>query len=100
MKAVSIRELHHRTGAMVRAASRYGEIRVTDNGRIVAKIMPASLNATDPIQPSACPAWQNCDRNPPLHEPPIGRRGSAALPCAGRAELPLGPIILCLFRPP
>jgi prevent-host-death family protein len=42
MKTVSIRELHHRTGALVREASRHGEIRVTDNGRVVAKILPQS----------------------------------------------------------
>ena len=40
MKTVSIRELHSRTGDLVRAASRYGEIRVTDNGRVVARILP------------------------------------------------------------
>lgn len=41
MKTVTIRELHGRTGELVRQASHYGEIRVTDNGRIVAKIVPA-----------------------------------------------------------
>jgi antitoxin (DNA-binding transcriptional repressor) of toxin-antitoxin stability system len=40
MKTVTIRELHSRTGALVRDASRHGEIRVTDNGRVVAKIIP------------------------------------------------------------
>jgi prevent-host-death family protein len=40
MKTVTIRELHNRTGEVVREASRYGEIRVTDNGRIVASIVP------------------------------------------------------------
>ena len=40
MKTVSIRELHNRTGELVREASRHGEIRVTDNGRVVARIMP------------------------------------------------------------
>jgi prevent-host-death family protein len=40
MKTVSIRELHTRTGQLVRAASRHGEIRVTDHGRVVAKIIP------------------------------------------------------------
>ena len=40
MKTITIRELHNRTGALVRGASRHGEIRVTDNGRVVAKIVP------------------------------------------------------------
>ena len=40
MKTVTIRELHSRTGELVRQASRHGEIRVTDNGRVVAKILP------------------------------------------------------------
>jgi len=40
MKTISIRELHSRTGEFVRAAARYGEIRVTDDGRVVAKIVP------------------------------------------------------------
>jgi prevent-host-death family protein len=42
MKTVSIRELHSRTGRLVREASRHGEIRVTDRGRLVARIMPQS----------------------------------------------------------
>jgi prevent-host-death family protein len=40
MKTVSIRELHAKTGELVRAASRHGHILVTDNGRIIAKIIP------------------------------------------------------------
>jgi len=40
MKTISIRELHNRTGKLVREASRQGEIRVTDNGRVVARIVP------------------------------------------------------------
>ena len=40
MKTVTIRELHTRTGKLVREASRHGEIRVTDRGRVVAKIVP------------------------------------------------------------
>ena len=40
MKTVTIRELHARTGELVREAYRHGEIRVTDNGRTVAKIVP------------------------------------------------------------
>ena len=40
MKTITIRELHTRTGALVRQASRHGEIRITDRGRVVAKIVP------------------------------------------------------------
>jgi len=40
MKTVTIRELHNRTGELVRAALRHGEIKVTDNGRVIAKIVP------------------------------------------------------------
>jgi prevent-host-death family protein len=40
MKTITIRELHNRTGELVRTASRHGEIRVTDNGRVVARILP------------------------------------------------------------
>jgi prevent-host-death family protein len=47
VKTVSIRELHNRTGSLVRGASRHGEIRVTDNGRVVAKIIP--LTETPPL---------------------------------------------------
>ena len=46
MKTVSIRELHSRTGQLVRAAARHGEIRVTDRGRVIAKIVPE----TDPAE--------------------------------------------------
>ena len=40
MKTVSIRELHSRTGELVREAAHHGEIRVTDNVRLVASIVP------------------------------------------------------------
>ena len=48
MKTVTIRELHARTGELVRQASRHGEIRVTDNGRIVARILPQTEPAEVP----------------------------------------------------
>lgn len=48
MKTVSIRQLHTRTGALVREASRQGEIRVTDRGRVVAKITPQAEPAQIP----------------------------------------------------
>jgi prevent-host-death family protein len=40
MKTVTIRELHNKTGEILREAIRYGEIRVTDNGRVLASIVP------------------------------------------------------------
>ncbi|HZM04303.1 MAG TPA: type II toxin-antitoxin system prevent-host-death family antitoxin [Candidatus Saccharimonadales bacterium] len=40
MKTVTIRELHAKTGELVRDASRHGHILVTDNGRLIAKIVP------------------------------------------------------------
>jgi len=40
MKTVTIRELHAKTGQLVRDASRHGQILVTDNGRTIAKIVP------------------------------------------------------------
>ncbi len=48
MKTVTIRELHARTGELVRQAWRHGEIRVTDSGRIVAKILPEAEPAQVP----------------------------------------------------
>ena len=41
MKTITIRELHQATGRWVRRA-RAGEVYVTDRGRLVAKIVPAS----------------------------------------------------------
>jgi prevent-host-death family protein len=40
MKTVTIRELHAKTGQLVREARRHGQILVTDNGRTIAKILP------------------------------------------------------------
>ena len=48
MKTISIRELHTRTGELVREAARHGEIRVTDRGRVVAKIVPQAEPAEVP----------------------------------------------------
>jgi prevent-host-death family protein len=38
MKAISIRELHQRTGAWVRKAAEIGSITVTERGRPVARL--------------------------------------------------------------
>ena len=48
MKTITIRELHNRTGELVRQAFRHGEIRVTDRGRVVAKILPEAEPAQIP----------------------------------------------------
>jgi prevent-host-death family protein len=45
MKTVTIRELHAKTGELVRDASRHGYILVTDNGRTIAKIVPETNEA-------------------------------------------------------
>ncbi|MCE9616634.1 MAG: hypothetical protein K8T26_20355 [Lentisphaerae bacterium] len=39
MRSISIRELHAKTGAIVREAARVGELYVTDRGKIVAKLV-------------------------------------------------------------
>jgi len=41
MKTITIRELHQNTGRWVRKASA-GEVYVTERGRLVAKIVPAT----------------------------------------------------------
>ena len=48
MKVVTIRELHARTGKLVREASRHGQILVTDHGRTIAKIIPEAKGAEAP----------------------------------------------------
>ena len=48
MKTISIRELHLRTGELVRMAARHGEIRITDYGRVVARIVPQSPETSVP----------------------------------------------------
>ena len=41
MKTVSIQELHAKTDELMREVSAHGEILVHDNGRTIAKIVPA-----------------------------------------------------------
>lgn len=43
MKTITIRELHAKTGEIVREAAHYGQILVTDNGRPVARILPENV---------------------------------------------------------
>ncbi len=48
MRTVTIRELHAKTGELVRDASRHGQILVTDNGRTIAKILPETEGTGTP----------------------------------------------------
>jgi prevent-host-death family protein len=48
MKVITIRELHARTGQVVREVSRHGQILITDNGRTVAKMVPEAAAAEVP----------------------------------------------------
>jgi antitoxin (DNA-binding transcriptional repressor) of toxin-antitoxin stability system len=48
MKVISIRELHERTGEWVRKVGRFGEIEITDRGRVIAKLVP---QASEPEVP-------------------------------------------------
>lgn len=65
MKTVTIRELHSRTGELVRQASQHGEIRVTDNGRVVAKIVPEAEPAEVPYfaRRKVSPAFRRLDES-------------------------------------
>jgi prevent-host-death family protein len=65
MKTVTIRELHARTGELVRQAARHGEIRVTDSGRIVAKILPEGEPAQVPYfaRRKLSPAFRRLDES-------------------------------------
>lgn len=50
MKTISIRELHEKTGEWVRRSVTLGAIAVTDNGKVIAQIIPAEANsATNPF---------------------------------------------------
>ena len=48
MKTITIRELHQATGKWVRSATA-GEVRVTERGRLVAKIVPARPTPAEPF---------------------------------------------------
>ena len=49
MKVITIRELHQNTGRWVRQASHFGEIRVSDNGRVIAKLLPEKQPESPPF---------------------------------------------------
>ena len=42
MKTITIRELHDATGKWVRRARTLGGLQVTDHGRVLAKLVPAT----------------------------------------------------------
>jgi len=50
MKTISIRELHEKTGDWVRRSVTLGAITVTDNGKVIAQIIPVEAKtATNPF---------------------------------------------------
>lgn len=48
MKSITIRQLHDETGRWVRRAAALGELHVTERGRPVAKLVPASSAPATP----------------------------------------------------
>lgn len=50
MKTISIRELHEKTGEWVRRSVTLGAITVTDNGKVIAQIIPVEAKSvTNPF---------------------------------------------------
>jgi antitoxin (DNA-binding transcriptional repressor) of toxin-antitoxin stability system len=47
MKQVTLRELHERTGTLVREAVRLGGMMVTDRGNPIARLEPAGQRPSD-----------------------------------------------------
>ncbi|MDB6126362.1 MAG: Antitoxin [Verrucomicrobia bacterium] len=60
MKTITIRQLHDETGRWVRKAAALGELAVTERGKIVAKLVPASPAPAAPYfsQRKLLPAFQ------------------------------------------
>jgi antitoxin (DNA-binding transcriptional repressor) of toxin-antitoxin stability system len=48
MTTITIRQLHDATGRWIRKAADLGELQVTERGRVVAKLLPASAPAAMP----------------------------------------------------
>jgi antitoxin (DNA-binding transcriptional repressor) of toxin-antitoxin stability system len=48
MKSITIRQLHDETGRWVRKAAALGELHVTERGRLVAKLVPATPATATP----------------------------------------------------
>ena len=61
MQAITIRQLHDETGRWVRRAAALGELHVTERGRLVAKLVPASAAPTVPYfaQRKLLPAFRS-----------------------------------------
>jgi prevent-host-death family protein len=72
MKQISIRELHEKTGSLVREAKRLGGLLVTDRGKPVARIEPVDRTpAPNPFRTrKLLPAYERLLRSGKL------RRGS------------------------
>jgi prevent-host-death family protein len=70
MKAISIRELHEKTGDYVRKAAKSGEIYITDRGRTIAKIVPQeeSLDVPYFARRKLTPAFRKLMANGKLRE--------------------------------
>jgi antitoxin (DNA-binding transcriptional repressor) of toxin-antitoxin stability system len=65
MKQVSLRELHEKTGALIRSAKRLGGLVVTDRGAPIARIEPVdSRPAPNPfLSRKVLPAYQRLFRS-------------------------------------
>jgi len=48
MTSITIRQLHEQTGRWVRQAAALGELHVTDRGRPVARLVPATVAVATP----------------------------------------------------
>lgn len=72
MKQVSIRELHEKTGALVRDAKRLGGLLVTDRGTPVARIEPVDNRPTpNPFRTrKLLPAYERLLRSGKLRRAP------------------------------
>jgi len=69
MKVINILDLHARTGRWVRNVRKHGEIHITDNGRIVAKIVPVEEPEAVPIcAPRAISTFPRLSSEKPLRE--------------------------------
>lgn len=60
MKTITIRQLHDETGRWVRKAAALGELQVTERGRVIAKLVPATTPPELPYfaQRKLLPAYQ------------------------------------------
>lgn len=70
MKEISIRDLHRRTGAWVRAARKYGSILVRDRNIPVARIVPVS---DEPLV-NQFENWKPCGEFAERLDRPVGGR--------------------------